>query len=181
VPVELTRDETGRIVFGRMTQPVPTVAPFEREAELLAALGVERSELPVEVYDNGVLHVYVGLEDEDAVRSVQPDVRALEGFDILGVNVVAGSGAAWKLRMFSAGDGVGEDAATGSAAGPLACHLCRHGLVPWGEEVVISQGAEIGRPSTLYGRAVGSADGICAKVEVGGAAVVVARGEFRLP
>ncbi len=42
VPVELTRDESGRIVFGRMTQPVPTVAPFEREAELLAALGVER-------------------------------------------------------------------------------------------------------------------------------------------
>jgi trans-2,3-dihydro-3-hydroxyanthranilate isomerase len=127
------------------------------------------------------VHVYVAVEDESAVRSVQPDVRALEAFDILGVNVFAGSGTAWKLRMFSAGDGVGEDAATGSAAGPLACHLCRHGLVPWGEEVVISQGAEIGRPSTLYGRAVGSADGICARVEVGGSAVVVARGEFRLP
>ena len=180
VPVELTRDETGRIVFGRMTQPVPKVASFEREAELLAALGVERSHLPVEAYDNGVLHVYVALEDEDAVRSVQPDIRALETFDILGVNVFAGSGTAWKLRMFSAGDGVGEDAATGSACGPFACHLCRHGLLPWGEEVVVSQGAEIGRPSTLYGRAVGSADAI-ERVEVGGSAVVVARGEFRLP
>jgi trans-2,3-dihydro-3-hydroxyanthranilate isomerase len=180
VPVELTRDETGRIVFGRMTQPVPEVAAFEREAELLEALGLARSELPVEAYDNGVVHVYVAVEDESAVRSVQPDVRALEAFDILGVNVFAGAGTAWKLRMFSAGDGVGEDAATGSAAGPLACHLCRHGLVPWGEEVVISQGAEIGRPSTLYGRALGSADAI-EQVEVGGSAVVVARGEFRLP
>src|SRR6266571_7584693 len=50
VPVRLEREES-RIVFGRMSQPVPTVEPYgEAEAELLAALGVERSELPVEVY-----------------------------------------------------------------------------------------------------------------------------------
>ena len=59
----------------------------------------------------------------------------------------------------------------------LAVHLARHGLVPWGEEVTISQGAEIGRPSTLYATARGSSDEI-AEVEVGGSAVVVARGEF---
>jgi trans-2,3-dihydro-3-hydroxyanthranilate isomerase len=179
VPVELTRDESGRIVFGRMTQPVPEMAPFDREAELLAALGVVRSELPVEVYDNGLRHVYVALPDEEAVRAVEPDPRALATFDVLGANVFAGSGTAWKLRMFPA-EGGGEDAATGSACGPLACHLCRHGLVPWGSEIVVSQGAEIGRPSTLYGRASGSADAI-EQVEVGGSAVVVARGEFRLP
>jgi trans-2,3-dihydro-3-hydroxyanthranilate isomerase len=46
--------------------------------------------------------------------------------------------------------------------------------------VVVSQGAEIGRPSTLYGRALGSG-GTIEAVEVGGSAVVVARGEFRLP
>src|SRR5687767_7812451 len=87
VPVELTRDESGRIVFGRMTQPVPEVAPFEREAELLAALGVERSELPVEVYDNGVKHVYVAVESEEAVRGVEADMRALGTFDVIGANV----------------------------------------------------------------------------------------------
>jgi trans-2,3-dihydro-3-hydroxyanthranilate isomerase len=82
--------------------------------------------------------------------------------------------------MFAPGSGVAEDAATGSAAGPLACHLARHGRVPWGEQIEISQGAEIGRPSTLYARATGSADGI-ESVEVGGSAVTVARGEFRIP
>ena len=82
--------------------------------------------------------------------------------------------------MFSPLDGVGEDAATGSAAGPLVCHLARHGLVPWGEEIEISQGAEIGRPSKLYARAAGAGSEIEA-VEVGGSAVTVARGEFRLP
>jgi trans-2,3-dihydro-3-hydroxyanthranilate isomerase len=82
--------------------------------------------------------------------------------------------------MFWPGSGVGEDAATGSAAGPLACHLGRHGVVPWGEEIEIEQGTEIGRPSMLYARAVGSGVEI-ESVEVGGCAVTVARGEFRIP
>ena len=81
--------------------------------------------------------------------------------------------------MFAPAGGVPEDAATGSAAGPLAVHLARHGRISWGDEIEISQGAEIARPSTLYARAEGS-DGAVERVEVGGSAVVVARGEFRL-
>jgi trans-2,3-dihydro-3-hydroxyanthranilate isomerase len=82
--------------------------------------------------------------------------------------------------MFAPGAGVVEDPATGSAAGPLAVHLARHGRIGFGDEIEISQGAEIGRPSTLYARADGSADEL-ERVEVGGSAVIVARGEFRLP
>ena len=52
-------------------------------------------------------------------------------------------------------DGVAEDPATGSAAGPLAIHLARHGRIAFGEEIEISQGAEIGRPSKLYARGRG--------------------------
>lgn len=180
VPVELERDSSGRIVFGRMTQPLPSVAPFEREEELLAALGIERSELPVEVYDNGVEHVYVALPDVEAVAALRPDLAALAEFGFVGANVFAGSGTSWKTRMFSPLDGVGEDAATGSAAGPLAVHVARHGLAEWGEQLEISQGAEIGRPSTLYATAWGAGDAV-ERVEVGGAAVTVARGEFRVP
>ena len=80
--------------------------------------------------------------------------------------------------MFSPEIGI-EDPATGSAAGPLACHLSRHGVVEWGTELSIAQGAEIGRPSLLVARALGGG-GLIDAVEVGGAAVVVARGEFRL-
>ena len=178
VPVVLER-EGARIVFGRMTQPVPSVEPFPAVAELLAALGVERSELPVELYDNGVRHVYVALATEDAVAAVSPDFSRLAGLPALGFSCFAGSGRRWKTRMFAPGDGVPEDPATGSAAGPLACHLARHGRAPFGEEIEISQGAEIGRPSTLYARAEGGRDRI-ENVEVGGSAVVVARGEFRL-
>ena len=80
--------------------------------------------------------------------------------------------------MFSPDIGI-EDPATGSAAGPLACHLCRHGLVEWGTEIEITQGVEMGRPSLLVARAEGGG-GLIDAVEVGGCAVVVARGEFRL-
>jgi trans-2,3-dihydro-3-hydroxyanthranilate isomerase len=81
--------------------------------------------------------------------------------------------------MFAPGGGVPEDPATGSAAGPLACHLARHGRIAFGDEIEISQGAEIKRPSTLYARVEGSPEQI-SKVEVGGSAVIVARGEFKL-
>ena len=84
------------------------------------------------------------------------------------------------MRMFSPIDGMGEDAATGSAVGPLACHLARHGIVPWGTELEVEQGTEIGRPSRLHARASGSGQSIDS-VEVGGSAVTVARGEFRIP
>jgi trans-2,3-dihydro-3-hydroxyanthranilate isomerase len=82
--------------------------------------------------------------------------------------------------MFAPGGGVAEDPATGSAAGPLALHLARHGRIAFGDEIEISQGAELGRPSTLYARVEGSADELT-RVEVGGSAIIVARGEFRLP
>jgi trans-2,3-dihydro-3-hydroxyanthranilate isomerase len=180
VPVALER-EGDRIVFGRMEQPRPTWRPFEGEAELLAGLGLERSELPVELYDNGMHHVYVAFPSPEAVATLKPDLSAFaDAPAVLGINCFAGAGTHWKTRMFSPSGGFMEDPATGSAAGPLAVHLARHGLIAFGDEIEISQGAEVGRPSTLYARADGSADQL-ERVEVGGAAVIVARGEFRLP
>jgi trans-2,3-dihydro-3-hydroxyanthranilate isomerase len=176
VEVTLERDDSGRIVFGRMLQPVPEVRPFAEADAVLAALGTPRSELPVEIYDNGATHVFVALGSEEEVAALAPDTKRIAAFAVTGVNCFAGAGDRWKMRMFW---GLGEDAATGSAAGPLACHLARHGLVDWGTEIVISQGAEIGRPSTLFARAEGSPAGI-EQVTCGGSAVVVARGEFRL-
>jgi trans-2,3-dihydro-3-hydroxyanthranilate isomerase len=179
VPVVLERDERGRIVFGRMAQPVPAIEPVADTASLFAALGVSGSELPVERYDNGVEHILVTLTSEEAVAALRPDLPALAAFGVTGINCFAGSGTTWKTRMFGPSAGVDEDAATGSAAGPIACHLARHGRIAWGDEIEITQGVEIGRPSTLYARAEGG-DGLIDRVEVGGSAVVVARGEFRL-
>ncbi|MGH7277066.1 MAG: PhzF family phenazine biosynthesis protein, partial [Candidatus Rokuibacteriota bacterium] len=76
VPVTLERDGP-KITFGRMTQPVPQIERFKAEAELLAALGVTRSVLPVDVYVNGPRHVFVTLESEVAVAALRPDMGAL--------------------------------------------------------------------------------------------------------
>ncbi len=177
VPVRLER-EGARVVFGWMTQPMPRVTPFERAADLLAALAVARSELPIEVYDNGIAHVYVALRSLEEVAALRPDLAALAHLHAGGVNVFAGAGERWKTRMFAPASGVAEDPATGSAAGPLALHLVRHGRVDLGQSIHIEQGAELGRPSLLHARVSGSVE--TPTIEVGGAAVVVARGEFRL-
>jgi trans-2,3-dihydro-3-hydroxyanthranilate isomerase len=179
VPVRLERDGP-RIVFGRMEQPIPTVAPYDDEARLLDALGLARSELPVEIYDNGLKHVFVVLGSEEEVARLRPDLSRLAGVpEEIGVNCLAGSRTRWKTRMFIPSGAIPEDPATGSAAGPLALHLARHGRIAFGDEIEITQGVEIQRPSKLYARVDGSADRV-ERVEVGGSAVVVARGEFRL-
>jgi trans-2,3-dihydro-3-hydroxyanthranilate isomerase len=180
IPIVLERDESGRIVFGRMQQPIPTVEPFDRQEELLEALGVEGSELPVELYDLGVRFVYVALPSEEAVAALDPNYGALARLTgIVGTNCFAGSGTRWKTRMFAPADGVPEDPATGSAAGPLGVHLARHGRIDFGEQIEITQGVELGRPSKLFVRVDGSAERI-ERVECGGSAVIVARGEFSL-
>ena len=178
VPVQVSRG-SARAAFGRMEQPIPVWRAYPRVGELLEAIGVASSQLPVEVYDNGPNHVYVALESERAVAALRPDLRALAELGAVEANCFAGSGGRWKTRVFAPAVGVPEDPATGSAAGPLAVHLARHGAIEFGQEVEIRQGEEIGRPSLLLARADGSAERI-ERVEVAGSAVIVARGEFML-
>jgi trans-2,3-dihydro-3-hydroxyanthranilate isomerase len=178
VPVRVER-EGARIAFGWMEQPTPTWQPFAEEAEVLAALGVERSVLPVEEYDNGPRFVAVGLDSEQAVANVDPDMAQLKKLGQRGFNTFAGQGTRWKTRMFGPGLGVNEDPATGSAAGPLGVHLLRHGLIDSGQEIELTQGVEIHRPSKLYVRVTGAPEQI-ERVEVGGEAVIVAKGELQL-
>jgi trans-2,3-dihydro-3-hydroxyanthranilate isomerase len=177
VPVSLER-EGPKIVFGRMEQPVPRWETVADPAPVLAALGVERSGLPVERYDLGPGHLFVELDSPAAVQALAPDIAALAAATPDGANCFAHvEGNRWKTRMFAPNHGVVEDPATGSAAGPLAIHLARHGRIRFGEQIEISQGAEINRPSTLYATAEGEGDRDD-RVEVGGSAVVVARGEL---
>jgi trans-2,3-dihydro-3-hydroxyanthranilate isomerase len=178
VPIVLERDGP-RITFGRMTQPLPTVTAEPAAAAIVAALGGVKPVLPVERYVNGPTHVLVTIGSPDEVAKLALDLAALARATSAGVSCFAGSGRHWKTRMFAPGHGIAEDPATGSAAGPLACHLVRHGLLEAGEEIQITQGVEIGRPSTLFARAGGTRERI-ESVEVGGCAVTVARGEFRL-
>src|SRR5262245_51637667 len=176
VPVELER-EGPRIVFGLMDQPIPTFEPVADPSGILAAVGVSGSGLPVERYDLGPGHVYIELGSPQEVAALEPDVSALARATQDGVNCFARDGDGWKTRMFAPNHGVVEDPATGSAAGPLALHLARHGSIAFGDRIRISQGAELKRPSVLVAEVHGSSDGV-ERLRVGGSAVTVARGQF---
>jgi trans-2,3-dihydro-3-hydroxyanthranilate isomerase len=178
IPIALTREEE-QITFGEMEQPIPSPQPFAAADALLAGLGLAGSELPIEAYQNGPLHVYVALDSEAAVAAVRPDMNELAALGPLGVNVTAGTGTGFKTRNFAPGLGVPEDPATGSAAGPLAVHLIRHAWARFGDQLEIRQGEEIARPSLLYARVQGSEARI-EHVFVGGCAVIVAGGDYRL-
>ena len=177
VPVTLER-EGARIIFGRMRQPIPEHELFDKAQAVERLLGIH-SRLPVELYRQGPGFAYFELESMEAVAALSPDFGALGEITEYGVSCFAGSGTKWKTRMFAPAGGVAEDPATGSAAGPLAMHIARHGRISFGEEIEISQGDEIGRPSKLYARVEGTPERVDL-IEVGGAAVIVARGEFRL-
>ena len=81
-------------------------------------------------------------------------------------------------RMFDAGLGVGEDPATGSAAGALGAYLAEHDLAGMPGSVLVRQGAQVGRPSELLVE-TGREDGAW-RVRVGGGVHVVGRGTFEL-
>lgn len=186
VLVTLSREHE-EIVRGEMEQPLPTVEPFEHTAELLAGLGLSESTLPVERYCNGPVHVMVGVADRAELAALDPDLGALARLGEFTISCFApfepspasGEHRQVESRVFCPGLGVTEDPATGSAAGPLALHLVRHGRLSSGRTLEITQGLRIGRPSRLDALVEGSGEHPT-RVCVSGSAVVVAHGSFRL-
>lgn len=75
-------------------------------------------------------------------------------------------------RFFNPTVGLWEDAATGTAAGPLAAYLASEGLPP-DKEIAIEQGSKMGRRSILRIR-------INLEPELSGTGIVVLRGVLRL-
>lgn len=184
VPFSLRR-AGNRVTGVTMAQPVPEWGPYPEAEFLLKALGVTASTVPVEVYRNGPRHVYVGLPTVGDLSALRPDLLALAEHLDMAANCFAPWNGEWRTRMFSPAYGVAEDAATGSAAGPLAIHLARHGLADWDEEIVIHQGVEMGRHSVMRARAIpgfgpDAGPDTVDRVEVSGTAVVVARGDLDL-
>ncbi|MGD0198737.1 MAG: PhzF family phenazine biosynthesis isomerase [Solirubrobacteraceae bacterium] len=180
-PVAVGLDWSAAVPRGRMTQPLPSWDRFGAERELLAALGVAGSRLPIELYSNGPRFAMVVLADEKELAQLAPDITALAQLGQLGAYCTAArENGSWEVRMFAPAFGIAEDPATGSGAGLLATHLARHGLTAFGAEIEIHQGLRIGRPSRLYARVSGGPERI-ERVEVAGDAVIVGGGELRLP
>ncbi len=188
----------GDLSFVWMSQPVPTFTPWDGDrAALLAALGLDgaalRNDLPIERGSAGVPFIYVPLRDLDALGQAAPGAglsAALAAEEPhTGVYLFVAPDppddqAPVRSRMFAPGMGIVEDAATGSAAGPMGVYLARRDMLATGANgrgaLTIVQGVEMGRRSEITVELQFGA-GAVIHVRVAGAAVVVATGGFILP
>jgi trans-2,3-dihydro-3-hydroxyanthranilate isomerase len=191
-PVDLEW-QGSRLRFAWMTQRNPVFEPILQDRAAAAeALGLNLDDLsprlPVQAISCGLPYVLVPLRDRDAVDRASTDaismrrLSAATGVDhgvFLFTILDDGSDATVYSRMFAPQAGVAEDAATGSASGPLGSYLVRHNVVSGGaaRKIVNLQGVKMKRPSRIHIKIEGEPDTI-RRVQVGGEAVLVARGEL---
>jgi len=168
--------------------------PVSNRSDIAAGLGLSEADLldnqPIQPGSTGVQFLYVPLKDPAAVdraNASMPGMAAAFAGERLGVFVFApdpGRGPNHVYSRMFAGDtrGITEDAATGSASGPLGAYVAEHGIVERGEaiEIVSLQGNRMGRPSTIRIR-VDLKDGHASNIRVGGGVVPVVQGELTLP
>jgi trans-2,3-dihydro-3-hydroxyanthranilate isomerase len=156
-----------------MTQPPPDFTRLqEQAAEVVAALGLTRADGVYRSIAGGTAHILV--PTSESVDKLDPDLgrvaqasRSCGGLTLAPFRAINSS--MLHARVFAPAAGVAEDPGSGSAAGPIGLLARRI----WGidDSVMISMGAEIGRPSDLK---VNTADDI----RVGGNVVLSAEGHF---
>lgn len=171
-----------RRAHASMLQEIAAYGAELPRAEATAAIGLtlEHADaaLPPQIVASGLAQLIVPLRDREALAAARPDWAVLEpllaahGATVLYAVVCESSGevATARARSFVSA-AVGEDPATGSAAGPLCAYLAeRTGAT----RVSIEQGVEMGRPSRLEAAMEGE------RPRVGGDVVVVADGVVHL-
>jgi trans-2,3-dihydro-3-hydroxyanthranilate isomerase len=184
VPVRF--EKRGKNLFGEMTQRDPNWGMEHDPKKVAAALGVDVSDLdsgkPIETVSTGNPFAIVTFRSLDHLRNLRPDGGKMEEylkgtdakFFYLICNETVNPRADLHARMIFYG---GEDPATGSAAGPTAAWMLKHGLAKAEESVIIEQGLEISRPSHIYVRSGGTRE-IPASVRVGGYCFDAIKGEL---
>lgn len=191
VSIELAADGPG---FIEMRQPLPKFGPRFEDASAVAemlSLGPRAiRDLALEVVSCGNPFFFVPIDTLESIRSIRfrSDLaeRIVEETGATGVFVfsqeVEIAGSQVHGRLFAPGQGITEDPATGSAAGPLGCYLSRYGLAARIGETrsVLEQGIEMGRPSFLHIRIRHTGDEITA-VHVGGRSCYMGSGQLELP
>jgi trans-2,3-dihydro-3-hydroxyanthranilate isomerase len=171
-----------------MTQTAPSFGSIHKDpAALATALGLEAVDLsvegfPAQVVSTGAAHLLVPVQSREAIRRAQPDAKRLfqhlrsfggQGCYLFSLDTVDPAATA-HTRFFNPTEGIVEDPATGTAAGPLACYLAKYGRIGSSATVTIEQGYTLMRPSRIEVRLHGN------EVRIFGAGVTAAEGVLRL-
>jgi trans-2,3-dihydro-3-hydroxyanthranilate isomerase len=178
-PIDV-RIEDDRRAYASMLQEPAILGAEVGRADPLAAIGLtpEHADraLPPQVVSTGLAQLLVPLRDRDALSRARPDWTLIEpllaahGATVLYAAVCEPRSATAFARSFVSA-AVGEDPATGSAAGPLCAYLAARAGT---SRLRIHQGVEMGRPSRLHAEMEG------ARPRVGGDVVVVVDGTLHL-
>jgi trans-2,3-dihydro-3-hydroxyanthranilate isomerase len=179
-PIEV--EIAGGAIHASMLQEPAEFGPELDPADVLGAVGLSEDdahpELPCQAASTGAFHVLAPVREDSLLAGLWPDYDRISsllapypgGLCLYVVAVDAEAGAV-RARSFATKAEMGEDPATGSAAGPLCAYLAdRVGILG----VTVTQGVEMGRASRLVARVEGD------RVRVGGDAVVVADGSVFL-
>jgi trans-2,3-dihydro-3-hydroxyanthranilate isomerase len=183
LPVEFTF-HNGRPVRVTMTQKPARFsrAPFSRAA-LAGTLGLKPSDLapslPLEFVSTGIANLMVPVTRTAVLARIQMNMRALAQLIAPHGTMAYCFAVEGRGRVRSRGMlpwGVMEDPATGSAAGSLGAYLVHHGQLKASEQLLVSQGVEMGRPSEIHVQIVAEKDKLTPKVS--GSAVRIFEGEI---
>lgn len=196
IKVEIDTSE-GKAGHTTMTQPLPVLkGRFEDKERVASALSLELSDidarLPVEAWSNGITVLLIPLVSLRAVEKIKVDTRALEKICIeIGAKTVmafsretAQSTRTAHCRVFVPLEGIAEDAATGSANGPLGYYIVQHGLVKTEPttRMISEQGFEMKRPSLIHIEIDSDPQSSqISAVRVGGGVVISGEGTIFLP
>ncbi len=199
VPVHFTEEE-GRPVFGEMTQKNPEFGAIHNVDDIAHVTGLTAadfdSSVPIQTVSTGLPYTIVALRSLKTLQNLRLDLAAAAEY-------LARSGG--KFFYFVCRETVdpkarlharmifynGDDPATGSAAGCCAAWMVAHRVAVSDERVLIEQGLEVHRPSSIFVRATrqddrpddrqeNQRDNHVANVRVGGNCVEVLRGEVTL-
>ncbi|HEY8564766.1 MAG TPA: PhzF family phenazine biosynthesis protein [Beijerinckiaceae bacterium] len=186
--VEVTGKGRGRARF-RLPKLPETWGEGLEPARAAEALGLAPDEIGFDRHrpsrhSAGVPYDLVPVASLDALARAQVSSGTFEA--VFGdsshpaVYVYAREGDGFRSRMFFPAPSLTEDPATGSAAAAFAGALMQFEPLGIGEhDIAIRQGVEMGRPSEIALQLVIRA-GALASAEIGGGAVVVARGELEV-
>ncbi|THF70927.1 PhzF family phenazine biosynthesis protein [Deinococcus sp. Arct2-2] len=192
VEVRLDHDAAGTVAGATIAAPLPLSIGATLPRHLAAACAgitpdgiITANHPPTVAMDGGNARLLMEVT-ELALAAAAPDLaafrRAVAATPSLGgwlsLYLYRRDGPGLRARMFSPLSGTWEDAATGSAATPLAGFLLHLSGAESGAWDIV-QGVEMGRPSQMRTTARRTPDGI--RASVGGGCVPVFRGEAMLP
>jgi PhzF family phenazine biosynthesis protein len=187
IPLTVTFDDIDQAIVVLMQQKPAIVKQTIPSGEVAKALGLTADDLKIDnlaptIVQTEVAHTMVPVKNLQLLNDCMPDNKQLieiskqyqfEGYYCF-TFPEQGQGHVIESRFFNPLIGIDEDAATGTAAGPLMGFLAKNNYIQLNKEYRILQGVKLNQPS-LIETMVREGD-----ILVGGTSCITMRGEIYL-